>query len=432
MIPQISAAETGQSSGPSALSISIESATPMDPNLRLVASSGSTHVSLRPPSKAVAQEIRNHWDALVSLNQEITCTKGSEMVRIFRDVACAYGAQVIEDVDGRPGPIESTVTHLEIHPPDSCQDQCQPTTPFTWTTIERPTKGSLEWAATRSGLELSALEQYLNDPDPCAVLRSSTCLVTRTYELTLPQMEKSFGALSAKLCTMICGDDFLITICHQPTSGVQHVWNDIQSKRIHPQEYCSSNAVARLIVESTLAKYQQTVEELSRTIGDYWLKHASHTPDNSQMAAPLAMRKDLRTCEHFALGFDDALCKLEQQEKLADRPMNHTFHENLERTLAELDRSLTRCDQDIRDGENSWASLRDHWKNQILFKLTLLSGLCVPIGVWAGVGGMNFANPIPDWALWGGLATSTIISAVLVGGLIAGKRELFRFLTKGT
>jgi len=411
------------------LDIRLDTINPFVQGVGIAASSGSSLVTLQAPDRSTAKAIVRNWQALVSLNQDISGETTREVVRTFRDLACAFGAEVVRDVDGLPGPLVSRTAQLEIKQQSSGPADLEKHRPFTWTHIERPNKKTIEWAAARAGLKTAELEDYLDDSHPCTALKSSTCLVTRSYELALSEGKNNVAKVTAKRCTIICGNDFLITLSNEPTTAVRQVWKDIKNERAHAQEHCSASAVARLLVEATLGQYQQTVEELSRQIGDFWKAHVSRTPRDADIRTPQAMREDLRTCEHFMLGFDDALSKLEQREILEGRAINPSLRENVLRTLAELDRSLTRCDQDIRDGESSWASLRDHWKNQILFKLAVLSGLFVPVGVWAGIGGMNFTQPLSDSILWSGLAASALVSAALVGGLIAGKRDFLNFLS---
>jgi Mg2+ and Co2+ transporter CorA len=413
------------------LAIKLDAATPFPRGVNMAASLGENLVELQCPDRSTARAIVARWEALVSLNQDLQHEDSREIVRVFRDVACTFGADVLHDVDGLPGVIRPHISRLEIAPSALCSENDQSCGPLTWTHIERPSKGAIEWAAELSDLDPITLERYLEDDDPCSVLRSSKCLVTRTYEIDVPGKEYELGKISPELCTMICGEGFLITLSREPASAIHRVWSDIENKHIQPQEYCSSGAIARLLLETALGQYQHAVEKLSQRIGDFWQSKGALTPGNEEILAPQAMRRDLRTCEHFALGFDDTLCKLEQREILAGRAASPTMRDSVTRTLEELGRSLTRCDRDIKNGESSWASLSDHWRNQILFKLAVLSGLCVPIGVWAGIGGMNFNNPLPDWILWGGLAVSALVSAGLVGGLIAGKNHFFKFMSGG-
>jgi Mg2+ and Co2+ transporter CorA len=394
------------------------------------ASSGPVRVALHSPDRSTARSIIRSWEALVSLNQNLRCNDSREAVRVFRDLACAFGAEVTQDIDGLPGAMQPTISRLELPQTESCVEGAAVRETFSWTHIERPNKGAIEWIAQQTGFKPSSLEQYLADSSQCRDLKSSKCSITRTYELSLPHKEDEFGKLSAKLCTVICGDNFLITVSREPMAEVQGVWSDLEKRCFRPEQCCSSTAVARLIVKETLGQYQRTVEELNRRIDKFWQSHSSHAPGPADLLKPQAMRTDIRTGEHFALGFDNTMYELEQRESPTDRAASELLRENVSRTIAEVNRSLDRCDQDVRDGESSWASVRDQLRNSVLFKLAVATALSVPLGVAAGIGGMNFGNPLPDWLLWGGLAGSVLVSVGLVGGLFLGKNSFFNFRSR--
>jgi hypothetical protein len=207
------------------------------------------------------------------------------------------------------------------------------------------------------------------------------------------------------------------------------VWNSLENKLIGPQHSCSSSLIAQHIIESTLGYYQQGVEQFSTLVGDFWKTQSALPPDDADLRIPQAMREDLRTAEGYLLGFDDAQRALERREEALGHTPHRTCYDSLGRTKEEIKRSLSRADRDIRDGETSWASLRDQWRNDILFRLAFISALAVPVSVWSGICGMNSAQPMSDFTQATGLGVSFAYSAVLIGGLLAGKRGLFRFMS---
>jgi Mg2+ and Co2+ transporter CorA len=409
------------------LKIKLASGTTLARGVCIAATSGPASVTLLSADRATAQSIVSSWEALTSLNQDLACDTSREVVRVFRDLACAFGAEVTHDIDGLPGAMQPTVSHLELSQTESCVEGSPGRGAFSWTHIERPNKASIEWIAEQAGLEPTCLEQYLNDPSPCCDLESARCSITRTYELSLPQGEADFGKLSAKLCTVICGDDFLITVSREPMPEIRRVWSDVDNKRFRPEQYCSSTAVARLIVKATLRQYQRAIGELNSRIHTFWQSHSSSSPSSTDLLKPQAMRTDIRTGEHFALAFDNAMFELEERDTATGRAASGQLSKNVSRTLVEVNRSLDRCDQDVRDGESSWASVRDQWRNSVLFKLAVASALALTTNLATGIGGMNFGNPLPDWLLWSGLASSFLLSAALVGGLFVGKNSFFKF-----
>jgi Mg2+ and Co2+ transporter CorA len=393
----------------------------------IIASSGLRRVTVRTANQSEAQTILNNWESVVSLNQEIRYGDSEESLKIFRDLACTFGAQVIRDFDGRAGAQKSVVSRQIIHTESSAGVPNSSPKSISWTHIERPNQGTIEWAAKQAGLEPSKLEHYLGNSSPCAQLLSPQCLVIRTFELETPT--EKFGLLSAKLCTIICGENFLITMAPEKLSGVENVWSSLENKLIGPQHSCSSSLIAQHIIEATLGHYQQGVEQFSTLVGDFWKTQSALPPDDADLRIPQAMREDLRTAEGYLLGFDDAQRALERREEALGQSPHRTCYDSLGRTEEEIKRSLSRADRDIRDGETSWASLRDQWRNDILFRLAFISALAVPVSVWSGICGMNFAQPMSDFTQATGLGVSFAISAILIGGLLAGKRGLFGFMS---
>ena len=142
---KLNTCDTSRSStanGSAALSIKVDTTGPAIEGARIAASSGSALVTLQVPNTSTARSIVARWEALASLNQEISRTSSGENVRTFRDLACAFGAQVLRDVDGLPGPLVPRISQLHIESPDECSVEQKGAEPFTWTHIERPHRGA--------------------------------------------------------------------------------------------------------------------------------------------------------------------------------------------------------------------------------------------------------------------------------------------------
>jgi len=377
---------------------------PTTESISLVASCAVTSVKLRVQDEETSSWITKSWAELISLHQDLGSYESRELVKTFRDYACWYGADLAEDVEDLPG------QQLEIRSLRENSAQQTEEVLCTWTHIEQPSKYSIEWAAIRTGLDAELLARYLAS-EPGLVIRSSTCSVTRTYELTLPRGKDDFGKAAVTTYTMICGDDFLITFSTEPASEIQRLWGDIQDKRIHPRDCCSSSDIARSLVEATSTSYQHRVEELSARIEDFWQIAGSRIPTKNEILLPSAIRKDIELCRRFAHRFDDALGVVDLREELAGRGANNTLNRIIIQTLKEVGQSLTRCEQVLRDGLSTWSSLEDRWRNETLARQTENQIRYLPAALWAAIGGMNFAKQMPDWILYGGLVVAYFYGA---------------------
>jgi len=238
---------------------------------------------------------------------------------------------------------------------------------------------------------------------------------------------RDFGIAWPVGCTIICGDGFLITLSRQSSGEIRRLWDDIVDNRVNPQGFRSSSDIARMLILATAHQYQTGVEELGKRIDRFWRERGSHLPSHKILLTPQAMRQDLEVCGRFAKRIDDALDAVNRGEELTERSIDRVLGASVLHTLGEIRSTITRCEHLIRDGEAGWGSLKDQWRNQILFKLAAISGMAVPVGAWAGIGGMNFSSPLPDSVLWTGLAASAVVSAVLLSRLVAGRREFHRF-----
>lgn len=369
------------------------------------ASAGASTVTLCTHDELSSSWIVRSWDELLSLHQELRNYDSREKVETFRDYACLYGATVVHDIDCTPG------EHLEIRPFVPLSGHGSPSTVCTWTHIDRISDDSISWVAKRAGLEEAALARYLA-AEPGFEIRSSVSLITRTFDLELPQTESDFGKASVTTCTIICGDDFIITVSNEPLAELLRLRDDIKERRIHPRDCCASGDIARSLVEATARQYQRQVEVLSSRIEGFWETHGSQMPSTAEMLIPQVMRKDLELCRRLAHRFDDALGVIDLRDDLAGKATNRILHGIILQTLKEVGQSLSRCEQHIRDGLNTWSSIEERWRNETLSRQTENQLRYIPVALWAAIGGMNFAGPMPDWVWYCGLVASCLYGAM--------------------
>jgi len=395
---------------------------------QIIASAGQDIVKIQAASPEKAQFIVDSWNTVVDLDQDISGSNNTESLNIFRDIACAYGAEVIQDVDGLPGLQQSRISYLTLPLATSTAGEHASADTVTWTHIERPNRGTIEWAAKQADVDVAALESYIRAPDPGYAPRASKASITRVYELPPTFVTEGFGQVTPKSSTIICGDGFLITFSQDSSGEIKRLWNDILNKRTNPQEILASGDLARALVDATAQQYQDGVEKLSEQICLFWKERGSHIPSPKILNTAQAMQQDLEVCESFAKRFDDALDTINRRDQLSERRIDQVLSPSINQTLKEIESSINRCERTIQNGKAGWGSLNEQWRNQILFKLAALSGWAVPVGVAAGIGGMNFSTPLPDSLLWGALATSAVVSAVLISKLVVGKQTFHRFI----
>jgi len=209
--------------------------------------------------------------------------------------------------------------------------------------------------------------------------------------------------------SLFMGENFLVSRRKDPSASLNNVWETTTIEQMEKGPAHSVYRICRHIVDH----FTPLVIDLEERLGDIEDSMFQHPSD--ELLADLAvynriLKRFRRTLtyqhavmKHVALSNDGVM-------RLFDDHEFNDVYENMERLA-----SLCQLNQELAvDLLNTYISISSHRLNQIMRVLTIVTVIFVPLGLLAGIYGMNFENmPELHWR-YGYFAVIGIMLGVVV------------------
>jgi len=211
--------------------------------------------------------------------------------------------------------------------------------------------------------------------------------------------------------SLFIGPRFLVTRHHHHVPGIEAVWHQAQGT---PGVLASGPAhVAYLISRRIVDTYTPEVLELEARLGDME-DLVFERPDDDVVEMLSRYNRALKRLRRHLVYQCNVMAQLSRSSQPLPLPLNkHEFNdlfENLERLA-----SLCQLNQELAvDLLNTHLSLLSHRLNQVMRVLTIVTVIFMPLGLLAGIYGMNFeVMPELGWP-FGYFAVLGVMLAVVV------------------
>ncbi|NNM19933.1 MAG: magnesium/cobalt transporter CorA [Gammaproteobacteria bacterium] len=216
---------------------------------------------------------------------------------------------------------------------------------------------------------------------------------------------------------LFVGDNFLVTRRQGAASAVDPVW---KSSTVGQLERGPAHIVYRICrhIVDEFTPYVVDLEERLGEIEDRMFESPSDDLIEDLALYNRILKKLRRTLTYQHLMMKQVALSNEGLMKLFDDHEFNDIYENMERLA-----SLCQLNQELAvDLLNTYLSVASHRLNQIMRVLTIVTVIFMPLGLLAGIYGMNFSN-MPELAWQYGYFTVLGVMAVIVATLFVVLRH---------
>ncbi|MCO6432418.1 MAG: hypothetical protein J5J00_16315 [Deltaproteobacteria bacterium] len=295
--------------------------------------------------------------------------------------------------------------------------------PLRWLDIEKPNEAVLRTVAQRFDIKFADLIRCIKEGHPPNSYRYSRYLVNRLDEIQIEEERESVTVNQKTVCAFL-GDDYFITISGGRSQAISRVFNEVRSQEAPPEEISSSNHLCSRLLGATLHINEATTERLDAHSREFIQQHSKGLPGERELQQVSSLSQSLAKALHAIQGTDTIMCALQEKRNLFGSGAPRDALGRYQGMLSSIVRSMELTKQALENLRDTWQDQGDRWRNDILFKIALLTGAVSLPSMAAGFFGMNFAqNPIPDHYIWGGIAAATGLSAGLVIRLLQSRRS---------
>jgi Mg2+ and Co2+ transporter CorA len=293
--------------------------------------------------------------------------------------------------------------------------------PLTWVHLESPNSEILKWVEQSFELGHAKLKDWLSERDPRDSFRYSNCLVTQCFSVISSSDNKS--SLSTGRDVFVLGEDFFITISDKKSVLVDTVMTNVLEGKVPNQDFQSSNALAVNLAGSVLTKNELELEKIHENFSQYMNTSLSRLPNESDSLRISDISHNMWKASKIMSGFDDLLEVLGDRDNLFNEPSRRDSLRRYLRVVDSVEVNIKQTREMVEELQRAWLTQSERWQNQVVFKIGVISALSTPLVLVSSICGMNFQNPLPDWSMWGGLATAAVVGVGLVGALVLNKRR---------
>ncbi len=265
------------------------------------------------------------------------------------------------------------------------------------------------------GIDPLAIQDAQRDRHPPKQELFDNCLFLLLREL---QDSESGDDLGFRHLSIFVGDRFLVTRRQPGTASIDEIWKATTVAQLERGPAHIVYRICRQVVE----RYTPFVTEMEERLGQIEDRMFEHPSDEllEDLAAYNRILKKLRrtlTYQHLMMKqvaqSDEGVMGLFNDHEFND------IYENMERLA-----SLCHLNQELAvDLLNTYLSVSSHRLNQIMRVLTIVTVIFMPLGLLAGIYGMNFSNmPELGWH-YGYFVVLGVMLTVVVTLFVVLKRK---------
>jgi magnesium transporter len=295
---------------------------------------------------------------------------------------------------------------------------------WVWVDLESPSPAELEAAIQALGVDRHEVESVLNEPPFPKVEEYDQYLSVVLHVLVAGEGSR----LTTTELGMLIGERFLLTIHRDPVAAVDVVVGSAASS-----PYLGGGSPARVaatIAEAGTRRYLPLLVALDQRIED--VEDAAIGADPRSIGESQALRRDVIVLRRALGPQRDALMELGfSRSPFIDDEAHRAFLDVYDHSVR-LVESLDAARALLTSSMETYRSAVAERTNEVMKLLTVYAAILLPLGLIAGVWGMNFAQlPGSQWR-WGFAAL--IVSMGLIGaglwayfvyrGIVGGPRLL--------
>ena len=320
--------------------------------------------------------------------------------------------------DAACGPKVTVLTIPRLKSSDSSASESKP---LTWVHLESPSDAIIEWAEETFSISHVELKNWMSERDPRDSFRYKKCLVAQCFSVAAS--DSAERSLSATRHILALGNDFFITISNGRSDILEHLMENIANETVPRHEFETSNALAVSITGATIINNELQLEKISEGFAEYMNQSLSTLPSAADSAKVRDMTKHMWLASKIMSGFDDVLEVLGDRDNLFQEPHRRDSLRRYLRIVDAVESNIKQTREMVEDLQRAWLTQSERWQNQVVFRIGVISGISTPLVLLSSICGMNFQNPLPDWAMWGGLAGAAAVGIGLVAGLFVTRRR---------
>lgn len=312
------------------------------------------------------------------------------------------------------------INWVDISLPDNSDKQYHS---LRWINVERPNEEVLRGIARNFDIKFADLIRCIKDGHPPSSYRYAKYLVNRLDELEL-DTQQPMNIKTKTICAFL-GENFMITLSAGESEAISRVMKEVQCKEAPIDEILTSNYLCSRLLGATLHINETATETLDRLCNDFINENSKKLPGEDELRKISEFYQSISKALNATQGTDTILCALQEKRNLFGSDTARDALGRYQGMLHSTVRSLELTKQAVKNLRDSWQDQSDRWRNDILFKIALLSGAVSLPSMVAGFFGMNFSHyPIPDSYIWGGIITSALISIGLVFKLLRSRSSV--------
>ena len=190
----------------------------------------------------------------------------------------------------------------------------------------------------------------------------------------------------------ILGDRILLTLSNHHSAAVERVRNEISTGEVHEDDISSSNYLFTRLLGSSLHRNHETITRLYEHGGQLLEKSSNRSPAHEEISRMRGLSTSVEKARYSISCLGPVLMALREERNLFGAPRPKDSLERYRGIASDISGTLELVDHHIEELRDEWRTRSENVRNDMLFKLTALTGATTVLSAIFGFFGQNFTH----------------------------------------
>ncbi len=288
---------------------------------------------------------------------------------------------------------------------------------LTWIRAEKASQEDLESLGQAFRLHPLAIQDVQNESQRPKV----EAYTDMTFlSIRMPDFKEEAGEIDWEPVGVFLGPDYVITASPETISPLDKVEERLTDKGLAEDDATLSHLVY-WIIDTLVDSWFDFIESLEKEL-DVLETQVLESAEQHELQQIRKIKRLITDTYKTSTPMRDAIIALERDDhpNVDDKTRVYLRHvaDRVRRVVERLDhvKDVALITQD------TWNATLANEQNTVMKRLTVLAGLLLIPSLFAGIGGMNFADFPAEWSFW--WVNGSIIAFIIIGSIYAWRRGL--------